>query len=501
MMKPMRNIALAAFLAIAAGGCIEDDFTTSSSDLLEFSVDTLAFDTVFTGEGTPTMQFIVYNRHSKQINISSIAVAGESGATFYLNVDGVKGETFSDVEIRGKDSIYVFVEAYIDYTNDINPIEFVDHINFLTNGVTQQVALTAWGIDVTRLSAPQISQDTRYTADRPYLIYDTLRVDSGATLTIDPGTTLYFHDKAAMVIDGTLIVNGTQDAPVNLRGDRLDEVLTGVSYDIMSGQWGGVTFTASSFGNEMRYTYMRGSTDGVVADSCNVERRKLYLLNTILHNAVNSVITSSHAWIEAEGCEFSDAGGSVVKLTGGKARLVNCTIANYYLFSTISGTMLNLSYVFDEDSNGTDPLMDASFDNCIFYGNATDFNIGRFPDADVMVRYCLLKSDGYDDDNFINCVWAGDPNFYTERESYIFDYRLRDESDAIGMGNAEYISEEGMTDFYGTKRVHSDGTVDIGAYAWNSSEESDDDDNDDDDGGGGGGMGFDDGDPADEDEE
>ena len=472
-MGKLRSIlwAVVAALAVAGTSCIEDDFTTSSSDLLEFSVDTLSFDTIFTGEGTPTLQFLVYNRHSKQLNISSITLDDASDATFYLNVDGVKGTSFSDVEIRGKDSIYVFVEAYVDYTNDLNPIEFVEHLNFLTNGVVQQVTLTAWGIDVERVTAPVISEDTHYTSVRPYLIYDTLRVDSGATLTVDAGATLYFHDAAAMVVEGTLVIEGTQEAPVNLRGDRLDEVLTGVSYDIMSGQWGGIRFTESSFGNEMRYTYMRGSTDGVVVDSCNTEQRKLYLLNTILHNATNSVITSSHCWIEAYGCEFSDAGGSVVKLVGGKARLVNCTIANYYLFSTISGTMLNLSYVFSEDSNGVDPMMDASFDNCIFYGNATDFNIGRFPDASVYVRYCLLKSDGYDDENFISCVWAGNPYFYTVREDYVFDYRLRDTSEAIGMGNASYLSEECSADYYGVSRLRDDGTVDLGAYTYVPSEE------------------------------
>lgn len=473
-MKRLRTIlwAVVAMLAVVTTGCIEDGFTTSSNDVLEFSVDTISFDTIFTGEGTPTLQFVVRNKHSKQLNISSITLAGESGATFYLNVDGVKGESFSDVEIRGKDSIYVFVEAYIDYTNELNPIEFVDHINFITNGVTQQVTLTAWGIDVERLTAPHITQDTQFTNERPYLIYDTLRVDSGVTLTLQPGCTLYFHDAAAMVVDGTLVANGTQDQIINMRGDRLDEVLNGVDYDIMSGQWGGIRFTGSSFGNSIRYTYMRGSTDGVIADSCNVSQVKLSLFNSILHNAVNSVLTASHCWIEAEGCEFSDAGGSVVKLIGGKERLVNCTIANYYLFSVISGTMLNMSYVFSDDSNGVDPMMDASFDNCIFYGIATDFNIGRFPDADVYIRYCLMKSDGYDDENFISCVWAGLPYFYTVREDYFFDYRLRDTSEAIGKGNPEYLSDEGMTDFYGVSRLRDDGTVDIGAYSYVPSEDS-----------------------------
>ena len=109
-MKVKYLIFVALVLSLVSS-CIEDGFTTSSSDVLEFSVDTLAFDTILTEEGTPTAKFLVYNRHKKMLNISSIRVKGESEAKFYLNVDGMKGEEFHNVEVRGQDSIYVFVQA------------------------------------------------------------------------------------------------------------------------------------------------------------------------------------------------------------------------------------------------------------------------------------------------------------------------------------------------------------------------------------------------------
>ena len=61
---------------MAFESCINDDFATSASDVLAFSTDTVTFDTVVTRQGTPTKQFIVYNRGSKQLNISSIKIAG-----------------------------------------------------------------------------------------------------------------------------------------------------------------------------------------------------------------------------------------------------------------------------------------------------------------------------------------------------------------------------------------------------------------------------------------
>lgn len=457
-------ILVVTTLTIINTACIEDDFTSSSGDTLTFSTDTLAFDTIFTAVGTATHKFTVYNRHSKMINISSIKINGESKAKFYLNVDGVKGNEFNNVEIRSKDSIFVFVEAYIDPTDKNNPIELKDKIEFITNGVTQDIVLTAWGQDVKREHATVISKNTTFTAERPYVIFDTLHIEKDATLTLEPGANLYFHDKGAMKIDGKLIANGTQEKPINLRGDRLDKVVGGISYDIMSGQWGGITFTSDSYENEMQYVLMRGSTTGVTIDSCNIDRRKLHIYNSVLHNSSNSVLLSKHAWIDAEGTEFSDAKNSVVNLTGGKITFVHCTIANYYLFSAISGALLSVDYIMPKDQKEI-PLMVASFNNCVIYGNAGDISNGNLEGSNVFLRSCLLKSSGTDDSNFINCTWKSDPMFYTVREDYIFDYRLRNKSEAIAKGDVSLCPQSLKYDRYGIDRFSREG-IDIGAYTW-----------------------------------
>ena len=99
---------ICALMALAASSCIEDGFTTSSSDLLNFSTDTVSFDTVFTDENTSTRRFLVYNPHKKQLNIEHIYMSDSpEGAQFFLNVDGRSGEEFRDIEVSGQDSIYV----------------------------------------------------------------------------------------------------------------------------------------------------------------------------------------------------------------------------------------------------------------------------------------------------------------------------------------------------------------------------------------------------------
>ena len=83
----------------------------------------------------------------------------------------------------------------------------------------------------------------------------------------------------------------------------------------------------------------------------------------------------------------------------------------------------------------------------------------------MYLRNCLLRSKGNDDDNFINCVWGGDPKFYTVRKDYIFDYRLKNESDAIGKGDMMLCPDAARFDMLGNDRFAS-GSLDLGAYVW-----------------------------------
>ena len=274
--------------------CIEDGFTTASSDVLAFNRDTVAFDTVITLQGTATKQMVVYNHSKKQINISSIKVAGEANkGHFHLNVDGVRGDEFQNVEIRGNDSIYIFIEAYIDEMGQDEPTLLEDHLEFVTNGMTQKVLLSAWGQDVVRIKGDTIRRNTHFTADKPYLIYDTMFVSPGVTLTLDAGTTLLFHDKAALRCAGRMRANGTADEPVIFRGDRLDHIVGSTSFDIMSGQWGGVIFTPPTMGNVLNHVIMKGSSIGMhCSANGDTTQCALKLVNCVLTNSSSTCLAT-----------------------------------------------------------------------------------------------------------------------------------------------------------------------------------------------------------------
>lgn len=452
-------------MAAALSSCIEDGFTTSSSDVLAFKKDTVAFDTVITLQGTATKQMVVYNRSSKQINISSIKVAGlASKGHFHLNVDGIRGDSFQNVEIRGNDSIYIFIEAYLDEMERNEPTLIEDRLEFVTNGVTQNVTLTAWGQDVVRIMGDTISRNTRFTADKPYLIYDTMYVSPNITLTLDAGTTLLFHDKAAMRCAGRMLANGTVDAPVTFRGDRLDRIVGSTSFDVMSGQWGGIIFTPPTMGNVLKHVIMKGSSIGMhCSANGDTTNCALKLINCVLTNSASTCLATAICYVQLLGTEISDAAEEVAYFAGGKVLASQCTFANNYLFAVPSLPIVN---VFDvEYENGTKGKIKADFNNCILYGLSSEINEGDLNDFNVYLRYCLFKSSGTDDAHFINCIWEGDPLFLTDRDEQLFDYRLDNESGAIGKGNASLCPEEARYDRYGNDRF-ARGAVDLGAYVW-----------------------------------
>lgn len=463
----MRYLLILFFLLLASVGvqsCISDDFTDSSSVRLRFSTDTVTFDTVFTGLGTPTARLKVFNPDKKGVNISSIRFSNPESA-FSMNVDGVSGSSFSNVEIRGGDSIFIFIECYIPEDQAQRPFLVEDRLQFTTNGTTQSVQVEAYGQNVSRLRNVEVTSDMTLTADTPYVVFDSLTVRPGATLRINPGVQLLFHDKASLVVEGTLEAVGEPGKLIAMRGDRLDDVLPDVGYDIMAGQWKGVRIAAGSFGNRMEYCDMRSTSDGLRIDStADVSRQKLTLVNSWLHNSQTTVLSSRYAKVDAYGCIFSEAAGAVVSLTGGVHDFSQCTLANYYLFSVISSPILSLYHLLPEDaaSGNPNPLMSATFSNSIIYGLASDINEGDLTGSDVYLRYVLMKAAGSDDANFIHCLWDTDPEFETIREDYYFNYRLKEGSPAIGAGDATLTAPQTASDIDGIRRAVPPA---LGAYS------------------------------------
>lgn len=465
-------LALIAGMCVTVTSCISDSVSTSPTDILTFSRDTVNFDTVFTDLGTPTARLVVANRAKKGIVISSIRLKNPE-SNFSINVDGMSGKSFHDVEIWREDSIFMFIECFIPATTGNEPYRVEDELEFVTNGVTQTVTLEAYGQNVTRLRATRITEDTRFTAERPYVVFDSLVVDKGGVLRIDPDVRLLFHDGASLIVHGRIEACGEPGKLIQMRGDRLDNVLPNVSYDILAGQWEGMRISRESFGNRLEYVDMRSTASGLRLDSCgDLSQRKIELRNSWLHNSQTNVLNAKYCNIAAYGACFSESPEAVVSLTGGTGEFVQCTIANNYLFSAITQPLLCLYHAMSPKEGETpddnpNPLMKFALENSIIYGIGKDLNIGDFTGSEVFFRNVAMKAEGNDDDNFINCLWECDPLFLTDRPKYYFNYHVATDSPVIGKGNPQFLTPATMTDIDGVDRMSTavEGMTVLGAYA------------------------------------
>ncbi|MDD2633854.1 MAG: hypothetical protein PHH42_15445, partial [Bacteroidales bacterium] len=194
------SFSLALLLVLSA--CRKDDTINKSPSVrLEFSSDTLIFDTVFTSIGSITEQIRVRNTSDEKINISRIKLARGAESRYSINVNGMAGNDFQNIEIRGNDSIYIFAKVTINPNDATAPFVITDSIVFDINGNQQDVDLVAWGQnahyilwDTDRPNLPRYKIvagegiDTTWTNELPIVVYGYAVVDSTGSLTINAGT-------------------------------------------------------------------------------------------------------------------------------------------------------------------------------------------------------------------------------------------------------------------------------------------------------------------------
>lgn len=440
--------------------CIDDSFTTSSSDVLEFSVDTVNFDTIFTNEGTATRSLKVFNRSNKSLRVSSIILGKGEESGFIVNVDGLSGTSFYNTEIRGNDSLYIFIIANIDETGQLQPVEARDSLVFVTNGVTQHVKLLAQTQDAKRVRGLMINSDTLLTAEKPIIVYDSLVVTRDATLTIEPGATIHFHNGASLQVYGRLIAEGLPGLPVTMRGDRLDRMFENLPYNNLAGQWGGIRFHEGSFDNRITHAMVRGMTWGILCDSTDVSRTTLTIHNSIIHNSTEKLLDIVCNRVRITNSELSDAGGSVLSIHKGIVDVTHTTIVNYYFYDMIKGAIINTPTCEELIEWG----VHLTLNNCLIAGNASPLSEGDFTGSDVYLNSCLIAGvEGSDDANFIHTMWNGEPMFWLiDKENYLYDYRIGSpESGALGWGATAYANDSTATDMYGVSRLER---IDVGAY-------------------------------------
>ncbi|MBR2202617.1 MAG: right-handed parallel beta-helix repeat-containing protein [Prevotella sp.] len=380
------NILLLANIMLLASCSDDDTFSTSPSFKLTFSADTLSLDTVFSTVPSHHKQLVVYNNNADGMRISMVSLESGTRTQFRVNVNGsyLSGslnDPVENLELRKGDSIRVFVEVTTRANGDTLPKLVNDNLVFLLeNGSRQKVNLNVWSWDATLLRKATFSKDTTLAAvkGKPIVVYDTLTVGPEATLTIAPKTTLYFHSDAGIDVKGTLKISGEKDNEVTLRPDRLDRMVTNLTYDNNPGQWRGINYRSGSFGNTISYADIHGATDAIVCDSSDVSREKLSIDHSTIHNNSGTGVSGVNNMITIENTQISNSATGCLNFIGGNIEINHCTVAQYYPFDSNRGPAL---YFTNALADVPYPLtMDVY--NSIIKGYADDVVIWATGDAD-----------------------------------------------------------------------------------------------------------------------
>jgi len=441
---------------------------------LQFSTDTITFDTIFTTIGSTTQRFTVRNPYQEPVLISSIRLSGGEMSNFRLNINGIVGNDLFDVEVPGHDSIYVFVEVTVDPTGQNLPMVVQDSIIFSTNANLQNVKLIAYGQDFTLIKGETIGTTT-WTADKPYLIYDYALVDSLATLTIEPGAKIHFHKGAGLYVKGTIIADGTFEQPIQFLSDRLE-----ASYKNVPDQWNTILLFSGSHNNVFNFATIKNANIGLQVGTIEHDGyASVQLSNSKIENMAYAGIFALKSKILGYNDVIANCGFyAAALLVGGEYEFYHTTIANYWgnygskARSTASLVVSNILVVEGSDGSKqtyTGDLEKATFGNSIVYGNINnELELGDNNESafNFLFDHCILQipdTMNISDKNHYNSILRGnvaDPRFVDPYNGY--NYELDTLSAAIDAGSMEYAIKY-PKDILDKDRTADDGP-DLGAY-------------------------------------
>jgi len=460
-------------------GCNDEIFSTNPKYKLTFSTNTLTFDTVFATVGSTTSKIMIYNRNNVALKISHLGIAGGKESSFKINVDGSlnANNQFEDLEISAKDSMYVFVSVTVDPNDSNSPVFIQDSLVLQTNGVNQSVKFQAYGQNVKIFRNKNILNDTTLTAEKPYLIYGNLTVDTAKTLTIKAGCKFYFHNNANMIVYGNLKAEGTFYEPINMRGDRLDNLQfsTPFPYNNVAGQWGGLYLLWKGGNHILRHVNMNSGYVGIYFS--NEDRNvlpNLEITDCRIHNLLIYGLFIQNGNVQVANTEISNTSSNSVYLSGGKHSFIQCTIANYFDNSSVQPTSRDgKPSVMIMNLNRTAP-MESVFRNCIITGNeANEFSlVTRYPNLyNGIFDHCYIrKSDSLSLPQFTNIRWYKNSDIvfksirYDYEKNTYFNFMPDSISPARGLADPT-VAAQFPVDLNGNSRIN-DGAPDAGAYEW-----------------------------------
>lgn len=458
-------------LLLVIGSCRKEK-GLATGGRVEFSVDTLHFDTVFTSLGSFTRELKIYNPQSQPIELDAVYLAGGEASFFHLNIDGESGVRREKIWLDSRDSLYVFATVNIDPNQQDNPFLVFDELVVDWQGKAFRLPLTAYGQNAYYIVDSVLPTQT-WGTDKPYVIMNNALVDSGATLTILPGARIYVHADSRLYVRGRLLAEGSRSDSIVFQGDRLDRSYFG--YEGYPGEWGGLYFMGSSQGSRMKYCYLKNggnSTGRGLPSMIQLEPDRvvdaipqLRLENSVLENAIGFGLLSFFGHLEMENCLIYNTGASALAIIqGGRYRIVNSTLVNRgsdKISHLQEPTLAILNYLDQGEGQYLAGDLDARIQNLVVWGSLEEeVYVDRVSapglQYQLTMEHCLFRASSLPDYVVREQVWLNEDPAFEDPDQ--FNFRPQAHSPLVDRG-LPLVSE----DLDGKIRTPP---VDLGCYEY-----------------------------------
>lgn len=405
-----KYILLVLLFSLLLVACQQEQLSSDPNLKLSFSKDTISFDTVFTTIGSATQTIMIYNNNNNALNISQIYFSNKQTKNyFHINIDGESDiSRLRDIEIRGKDSLFMFVEVNIDPQDNNNPVYIEEQLQFLVNGKTQSICLTAFGQDVHLIRTPKtfctlIESPFTFDNDKPYLIYDTLLAIE--PVTIKEGATLYMHQGACLYAYNDLTAEGSLQHPIRILGDRRDNLFDSVPYAYAAGAWNGIYLLTlkdrPNTQHKFDYVEILGANVGLYCEgqADTQECPTVVISNSKIHNHAIYGLVLQNTDATVVNTEISNAAAYCLYLAGGNYQLLHNTIASYFNSTNIriqSTPRQDVAALYINNLNKQMRKTRVDMHNCIVTGVKRNQMVLATPITDAFegnFTYNYLKTD------------------------------------------------------------------------------------------------------------
>ncbi|MEL6592351.1 MAG: choice-of-anchor Q domain-containing protein [Bacteroidota bacterium] len=502
-MKQLALLGLTVGILLGMWSC-ERPTNPVEEGTLSFNVDTVKFDSIFTTFLAPSERLIVRNTQNQAVKISRIWLEDSPETQFEMIIDGLQTTDTSDIVIAANDSMHIFV----NHTSTLQDNFIEEFINFEIGDETQQMLIYGKVIDAYFLRARLrqsgdslgiegffFDQDTTLRPGKPIVMDGPIFVTEGTTVTIEPGTEIFFTPYkfgfqdddgvpffalfSTLIVNGTLVAEGEPFDPIVLQGSRFDSLFLE-----NPAQWRGVWFSSTSRDNRLRHVEIKNALFGVRVDSLSLTPNpKVDIQHCLIKNM--GLFGVWGQGFDQTGATFSSAPAirmenSIVNTCkertvfidgGGKYDFFNCTFANFNLFrfSRRSPQILVRNYRIVDNTGLVFPSY-TRFVNSIIWGSEEDeFVIDTLIDGpfdELTLENCIVRITEENDTavgpHLVNSLKNTDPLF---ADYFSKNYRILEGSPAIDAG-IDVI--EGSTGYIFDYRADNDSLrsspFDIGAF-------------------------------------